>query len=199
MLNSDTAEFLDELFHEDLFLDELSHAYDPVKAKEYYEKTKVLKGRVKGTTKVVAKTSNSSSASAAKKRASAAKAQAARSAALKAAAEKRVFALKVRLQQMEEALDKLAAQAKARSGVDPKASAPKAATAASKAKDAKPLTAAQKREAAKKAAERREKESDQSLSTQEKTLEAKIASVRKRIDKMKVDMEVARQKTQGRR
>jgi hypothetical protein len=175
-----TEEFLDFLLQEDIYLDEFRHAYDPVKAREYYLRTRQLKGRKKG----VVKTSSRSSAAA----------RAAKAKRLKAAAEARVFALKIRLQKLEDLLDKLTKEAKARSGVktDSKSTS---GSGSSSSTDRKPLTAAQKREAAKKQAERREKERDQSLSSEAKTLEAKIERARERIENIRVRIAIAQRST----
>ena len=179
-----SREFIEQLFTDHPIL---SHAYDPVKAREYYLRTRKLKGRTKGSVKPATTKSSPASKAAAKK---------ARAARLKAAAEKRVFELRVRLKKLEKALDRLTEEAQRKSGIEPAKSSTSTKSTGG-AKDRKPLTSAQKRDAAKAAEKRRDKEGDNSLSGQEKSLQAKIERVRERIEDMKVEIVLAKQKTTG--
>jgi chromosome segregation ATPase len=176
---------------------ELSHAYDPVKAREYYLKTRQLKGRLKGSPKPVGRalTAAENVVEAKRSRVRRIAAQKAKRAKLKKLAEERVDKLQTRLDRLDEVLKELTKQAKARSGVKTKSTASTNSTSKSNG-SSKPKTASQKRDDAKRAKEQREKDGDPSLSDQAKELEAKIAKVRESITKMKEQIAEARKKAQ---
>lgn len=159
-----------------LLHDDLIHEYDPVKAREYYLRTRKLKGRKKGT---VDQPSGKNSGST-KPKASVKKPVVKKTAKQKRAeTEAQVAALKQRLEKLKEVLAKLVKEAKARSGVkdeNPKDKADRNA----KEKSRKPLTAAQKRaqaERSKKAYEKEKQSPDQEL----KELQEKIKDIRAKI------------------
>lgn len=188
-MSPDVEEFLYSLFNSDSAEDILKHEYDPAKAREYYLRTRKLKGRHKGVEKPSSPRSSKPVLTAAQVRAK----KAANNERLKKIAEARVNRLKARLAKLEKVLDELVKQAKARSGIDSKSkTTPKADP-----KNAKPLTVAQKREAAKRAKERRDKEGDPSLSAQAKELDAKIKKVRERISKMRAQIAASKKRIQA--
>lgn len=182
-------EILEDFFSLDITESDLKHAYDPAKAREYYLRTRELKGRRKSavelTTSMKTKTVTESSPSAKAKALATKKAK-----RLRGIAEDRVGALETRFEKLNKVLAELVKQAKARSGIDDnndsKSSSSK--SSGSDQKDRKPLTASQKRDAAKKAKEAREKDGDPSLAAQAKALEAKIENVRERIAKIKAEI-----------
>lgn len=148
---------------------ELLHAYDAAKRREYYLKNRKLKGRTKAAVKP--------------KKPKLTRAQ--RQAARRRKQEAQVAALKVRLEKLQDAIATLVKQAKARSGV--KTPTKKAASAPSKkangATDKK--TAAQKAKAAKAAEEYRKKNPDKALADDIKSLTEKIKTAQARIKKMR--------------
>lgn len=172
-----------ELFH-------YSPGYDPVKAREYYLRTRKLKGRRKGSRKTSTPVSRRPSRIAdgptnptrvdpeRNKR---------RQAELRAQKE----ALQRRLEKLREALAELVEAAKKRSGGDPNKSSPSKDKAPetqvdradrnAAEKDRKPETAAQKRERAKAAKEAYEKENPNTLSKDVEILREQIADIRKKI------------------
>lgn len=159
--------------------DSLSHAYDPVKRREYYLKNRHLKGRKHG--------SGQASKPRVKSRAEIAKER-------HAHLQEQVAALKGRLEKLQAALKILVEQAKKRSGVKPTKTTAAKKTAASQQKaPAKPrkLTVAQKKakaEAEKKA--RREQAikngtaTNSDLSEEVKSLNERIKTIQARIEKM---------------
>lgn len=159
--------------------DSLSHAYDPLKRREYYLRNRQLKGRKRGSGKVT-KPRVKSRAEIAKER--------------HAHLQKQVTALKGRLEKLQAALKILVEQAKKRSGVKPTKTTVAKKTATSQQKtNAKPqkLTAAQKKakaEAQKKV--RREQAikdgtaTNGDLSAEVKSLNERIKTIQARIEKM---------------
>lgn len=198
MLTLNADDFLEDLFSYDLSLNDLQHVYDPVKAREYYLKTRELKGRRKGVVKSPVGRETKTPAASAKNRAVAkAAAKKAKNQRLKKIAEARVAKLKARLEKLEKILDELVKQAKARSGVETKSKTSDQKTEKA-SQDAKPLTPSEKREAAKKAKERYEKEKDKNptLSDEAKAIEAKIRNAQERIINMRVQIAAAKKKAQ---
>lgn len=189
MTAPDVDSFVEVILSYDGPLGELKHEYDPAKAKEYYLRTRELKGRKKGSVLPPSSKRVATVRPMVKSRKS-------NAAEIKKAAEARVAALKGRLDKLEKVLDELTKQAKARSGVNSGGKAP----AKTNPKDSKPQTAAQKRDAAKKAKEYRDKndkDGDPSLAAEAKQLDAKIKKVRERIAKMKAQIANAKKKTQA--
>lgn len=159
--------------------DALYHLYDPAKRREYYLKTRHLKGRKHGTVKAP-KPRTKSRAEIAKER--------------HAHLEQQVNELKARLEKLQAALKVLVEQAKKRSGVKPTKTAAKKTTPSQQQAHQKPqkLTAAQKKakaEAEKKA--RREQAvkngtaSNSQLSDEVKSLNERIKTIQARIEKMR--------------
>lgn len=159
--------------------DSLSHVYDAAKRREYYLKTRQLKGRKHGSVKTT-KPRVKSRAEIAKER--------------HAHLQEQVAALKGRLEKLQAALKILVEQAKKRSGVKPTKTAAAKKTAASQQKThakAQKLTTAQKKakaEAEKKA--RREQAvkngtaTNSDLSAEVKSLNERIKTIQARIEKM---------------
>jgi hypothetical protein len=190
MSPTDLDEFLQGLGVMDRPIDTLLHEYDPAKAREYYLRTRELKGRAVAAGKAASKASKSITVKPTVKAKTSSDSD-----RLKKIAEQRVAALKTRLDKLEKLISELVKQAKARTGADAPssdASGSKSSTGAKSSSDRKPLTAAQKREAAKKAKERREKDGDQSLSAQAKALDDKIEKAQDRIKKLKAQIAEAR-------
>ena len=155
---------------------ELLHEYDPVKAREYYLRTRKLKGRKKGSQEETKTRSRSA------KPASGIKPPAKKlsSAERRKAKQAEIAALKKRLERLKEVLAKLVKEAKARSGV--KDETPKAkADRNTEAKSSKPLTAAQKKAQAERAKKAYEKEKKQSPDQELKDLQEKIRDIRAKI------------------
>jgi len=153
--------------------------YDPQKAREYYLRTRKLKGRKarSGDPEPGAKRSGSAKPQGGNRPAKVVKTKAQK----RKEAEVQVAALKKRLERLKDVLAELVKAAKARSGVETKTD--KAKAKAEKNADAKsrtPLTAKQKREAAKRAKEHYEEnkknpEKDvEELQKQIKEIRAKI-------------------------
>lgn len=140
---------------------DLQHEYDAAKRREYYLRTRQLKGRQKAKRKITAEQRRHQ-------------------------LQVRVERLKAKLAQLEESLRVLREAAQRRSGID-KNSAEKAeskynssATSSTKYRD---LTAKQKRDKAKAAEKYREE--NQTLTQQVKSLNSKISNVRERIKRIK--------------
>lgn len=144
----------------------LMHVYNAAQRREYYLRTRKLKGRVKGA--VVSPSS----------RAAAIKAEKARK---RRAIEARVKALQARLDQLRKVLKVLVDQAQARNGNDSKKSEKKDNTP--EKQTAKQKAAAQK--ASEKYARTHKDKKDQSLSEQAKDLSDKIKSIEERIKKLR--------------
>lgn len=157
----------------------LSHAYDAAKRREYYLRTRKLKGRQRGSQQTKHPRVKSK-AEIAKER--------------HAKLEDQMLTLKGRLERLQEALKILVEQAKKRSGVKPtkQTSAKKTPTSQQKA-DAKPqkLTTAQKK--AKAEAEKKARRAQAikdgtatngDLSAEVKSLNERIKTIQARIEKM---------------
>jgi chromosome segregation ATPase len=165
--------------------DELEHAYDAAKRREYYLKTRKLKGR-----KAAAVATSKSRPTAKPKPPTKTRAQ--RQAERRRKLEAEVNALKARLEKLRTALDELTKQAKARSGVKPKSSATKKTTA--EKTTAKKQTASQKAKAAKQSKEYYEKHKDEILADELKSLKGKIKTIQERIEKMRKEGSVGARK-----
>lgn len=170
--------------------------YDPAKAREYYLRTRQLKGRKKGIASVTSNANladraiNGPRAGATKvpaKKGGPKKLSAAGKRRLRAKAEARLDALQARLDQLNDLLAQLVKAAKERSGVDTE----EKKTAADKAKDSKdakgtdPKSAAQKKKDAEAAAKKYAEENG-STAAKAKALEAKIAAVQDKIETARI-------------
>jgi len=142
--------------------------YDPAKAREYYLRTRELKGRKKGSAPPPAKGRPAAKATVTKL-----------STKQKAATtQAKIAALKKRLETLRDALAELVAAAKKRSGVDPKdTKGGKGSGSTSTSK----LTPKQKKQAAARSKEYYEKHKDKTPDEQIKALEAQIKSIKARI------------------
>lgn len=164
--------------------------YDPIKAREYYLRTRKLKGRQKGSVDLAGSRRPGGSTVSAlprKKKAVSPALQRRRE------TQARINALNERLEALRKVLRELVEAAKARSGVEtpkPKDSKSKAPVKKATSAGSEKLTAAQKKEAAKKAKERYEKEKDKnvSLTDQEKTVQAQVEAVKKKIVQARKDL-----------
>lgn len=161
--------------------DELAHisAYDAAKRREYYLRTRKLKGRKHGSAKPVVPH----------------KTRAQRQAERRKKQEAQIAALKGRLEKLRTVLAQLTKAAQARSGVDTKKTTSKTSSSQQKS-SGKPekLTAAQKAKKAKEDKKRRE--ADNTPEAQIKSLNEKIKTIQERIAKMRKDGSVgARQHT----
>lgn len=168
--------------------------YDPVKAHQYYLRTRQLKGRKTGsnnptpTTVSKVATGRSGSVTVTNKMRVEPKQD------VNTITEKRVAALKVRLEQLKEELERLVKEAKARSGVKSEPNKEPKETTSASSKPAKPKTASQKEEAARKAREYYdETHPEQALERQIKEVKEKIWKARQ---KLKDAVDSARTKAQ---
>lgn len=167
--------------------DYLAHAYDPVKAKEYYERTKKLKGRKKGAAPVATggrqPAGNFSKAPP-------------KAAAKKAPSGNRTKMLNERLTRLNEVLDLLdskVAAAQARSGIKgvaTKTAATKKA-ASSTTEPSKDKTATQKKADAKASAERYEKNKKGESSKSAQAVQDEIEEVQKKIAEARDELTAA--------
>lgn len=164
--------------------DDLVHDYDAIKRREYYLRTRKLKGRKPGVKKTPSK----------KPKAPPKPTRAQRQAARHKKLEAQVDALKARLEKLRDVLAELTRQAQARSGVKPKTTPKKAASSAKKAPEKK-LTTAQKAKAAKASKEYRKKNPDKALADDVKSLNAKIKTIQERIAKMRREGSIGAKKT----
>lgn len=167
----------------------LLHEYDPVKAREYYLRNRVLKGRKKAAPEEPVGRIGSAVSITARPPAKKKPSLAAKRRRQRKEAEARVAALKVRLDRLRDILQELVKAAKARSGVDVEESK----SPAQKQKDAKgksPQTAAQKRDYAKRAKEKYDKE-HQSTSKQAEELNKQIQAVEEKIRQARADLKEA--------
>ncbi len=141
----------------DVELDQLAHIYDPVKAHEYYERTKKLKGRKKATLQPIG------FAAANAQRHEAAKPRQRRELA------QRIRSLSSKLQKLEARIREL----EHKEASENRKSKAKKERAAKEA--AKPKTAAEKAEAAREAKKYRDK-NQQKLTAERKTMDPKEAA-----------------------
>lgn len=160
----------------------LAHAgeYDPRKRREYYLRTRQLKGRPTGT---ATPTNNPAWAG-----------PSSNAARLKQARAKRVADLKARLERLEAVLDALMKEVKAKREGSSKGTSPtKSSSSTSSGGSDRKLTAKQKREAAERSRKYREENKEPKSETAEQ-IEAKIAEVRKKIAEMKAQIAAAKRK-----
>jgi ubiquinone biosynthesis protein UbiJ len=157
--------------------DDLVHAYDATKRREYYLRTRKLKGHKPAQAKPPKKT------------------RAQRQAERRKKLEAQVDALKGRLEKLRTVLAELTKQAKARSGVETKKTNSKTTTSSTKKPAEKKLTPAQKAKAAKASEEYRKKNPEKALSEDVKSLNEKIQTIQKRIEKMRNEGSIGAKKT----
>jgi hypothetical protein len=188
MTSPDVRKFVESLFS-------LEHKYDAVKAREYYLRTRDLKGRTKG--KVLSYEVDDpkkplSTAPLSKKETKEAK-----KLWISKEDQDRVDKLQKRFDKLQKVLADLTQQKSKLEG--PQSDDTKSKDAKSAKSDSKPehKTAAEKAKAAKKAKEDREKEGDPSLSAQAKALDAKIKAIGVSIKKMKETVSKAQHKDQA--
>lgn len=163
----------------------IEHVYDPVKAREYYLRTRELKGRKKGQREQPATRDGPKPVS--KPTTPKVPSNALTPEQRKAAVKARVTQMKARLEKLQSILDELVEQAKKRSGVDETKDVDKKEDkdTASK-KDNEPQTAKEKK-AAKERYEK-EKAKDPTLGEEEKSLQEDIKEVREKIEKAREDL-----------
>jgi hypothetical protein len=192
-------------FVESLFT--LQHTYDPVKAREYYLKTRKLKGRNKAGT-VFETELDDPKAPKTKPTGPVSKSEAKKIKKVWANKEdqERVDKLQKRFAHLQNLLAELVQEKSRTEGPvsdgkgtgTGKASKEEKSTGGSPSKhDDKPKTAKQKREAAAAAKKAYEKERDPSLSAQAKALDAKIKDVGEAIKKMRAEVKKAQKKDQA--
>jgi ubiquinone biosynthesis protein UbiJ len=157
--------------------DDLVHAYDASKRREYYLRTRKLKGRQPGKAAPPKKT------------------RAQRQAERRKKLEAQVEALKGRLEKLRAVLAQLTEQAKKRSGVDTKKTTSKKTTSSTKKAAEKKLTPAQKAKAAKASEEYRKKNPEKALADDVKSLNDKIKTIQERIAKMRKEGSIGAKKT----
>lgn len=148
--------------------------YDPAKAREYYLRTRKLKGRQPGVQRSPGPGRSPAVAPTKPRRRS--------SAARRAEIEAQRKQLEKRLDRLKEVLRELVEAAKKRSGVDESKDTPQdKATRNEQRKKEKPLTATEKRKKAKADKERREKENKPTSEKDLADLQAQIQDIRKKI------------------
>jgi hypothetical protein len=167
-------EFIAELFH--------IREYDPAARREYYLKTRKLKGRRVGA----GKTAIARHPSTVPVKRPVLSTPKKTSDERRKETEARVAALQERLAKLKKVLAELVAQAKARSGVEP-TQAPKPVPANA--------TPKQKADAAKASKDYYEKNKDEILSEQAKALETQIKSVEDKIQQMRSQLAIVRART----
>lgn len=173
------------------FLDNfLAHAYDPVKAREYYLRTRQLKGRKKGLAQVPGGREPAKGLTAPPR------ATAVKKAAPAPKGANRMQVLNARLTRLTEILDLLdsrVAAAQARSGVEgvaKKTAASKKAASTKTSKD-KPKSASDKKADAKAAAERYEKNKTSETSKGAQAVQDEIEEVQKKIAEARDELKAA--------
>jgi len=165
----------------------LSHTgapYDPQKARDYYLRNRVLKGRRPGAVKESG-IGESSSQPPAKTKKPTTRTPAQRRAQRKA----KVEALQARLDRLNTLLTELVKQAKARSGVETKESPSKSSTKTA-SKKTSDLTAKQKNAAAK-ASEKYREENKETLAKQAEKLQGDIKEVRAKIKEVRDELKAS--------
>ena len=172
----------------------LEHVYDPRKRREYYLRTRELKGRRNGA---VDETSNRQSGVLDRvsdprdrgTRGPDTNAERKTPETTRAEVKARVDQLKNRLDKLKDVLDELVEQAKLRSGVKPEEDKDKKDTSSDKDRDRKPSTAKERREARERY--EKDKEKNPSLRKEEAQLQEQIADVRAKIEDAREDLKVA--------
>jgi DNA mismatch repair ATPase MutS len=177
---------LDE-FIESLNLSHVDVPYDPAKRREYYLRTRQLRGRKTGQAMEIfgEKPKRSVSTTPPKK---------ANADSKQSDFQAKMDALNARLDKLKTVLAELTKQAQARSGVDPAGSSSSTDSKSSTATPPKKLTAKQKADKAKKAKENADKKANQTPSQQLKELESKIKAIQAEIKKMKAEIAAAKKK-----
>lgn len=173
---------------------EIRHEYDPVKAREYYLRTRELKGRAKATVKTPVSRPTKPRTKAAPDRAAAIRSMHERHAKQKAASAKRVAELRARLDKLKLFLKAMLDEAKAKSGEKATKDAPKDDPSTTKRGSGKDdqKTASEKAKAAKAAKEKYEKENPEAaLNDEIKEVLEKIEDARQ---KLKDSVQLARGK-----
>lgn len=177
--------------------------YDPVKAREYYLRTRQLKGR-KSASAPASPGRTAARSTSVPARSSGGKPNRAHTKSRRAELQAQKEALEKRLDHLRDVLRELVEAAKGRSGVkkNEKDKAPE--TSADKAdrnkdqKNKKPETAAQKKERAKKAKEAYEKENPTSLSQDVDVLKEQVADIQAKIQKAITDARDRKQRAGNR-
>lgn len=159
--------------------DSLAHVYDAVKRREYYLKTRQLKGRKHGVAVKLAPPKLTRAQRQAQRR----KLQLAK-----------IAQLKSRLERLQLVLAAETKKAQVRSGVEPAQAKAKASTSQKNA-PAQKLTAAQKAKKAKQDKAYREKNQTQSLDEQVQSLTERIKTIQERIAKMRKNGSVGARST----
>lgn len=179
------------------------HAYDPVKAREYYLKTRELKGRKKGVEKAptsvdklpswVTDTVEVEDTSDNIKKVSGPVKPTVDAGALREAATKRQAQLRARLERLEGVLADLVEKSAQAAGADTKESTEKSKeTEKSDSKEKeKPKTAAEKKDAAKKAKEDYEKNKKPESSPSDQDLQNQIEAIQKKITDARASLQSA--------
>jgi predicted transcriptional regulator len=178
-----------EKFIEGFLLKHSELPYDPVKAHEYYLRTRQLKGRVSGRLQEVT-TGRERRVTTAPPKKSAAQ--------LRAETKAKVEQLQNRLDKLKKVLRQLTEEAQARSGIktQPAKKSPEKAGSGPKEK----LTAKEKKEAAERSEKYRKEHPEKTTPAQEvKELQQKIQDVKEKIREMKEDLAAAREKAARRR
>lgn len=180
--------------------------YDPVKAREYYLRTRKLKGRGTGTSRAaVGRPSPKGEISArlARQAQVAQTQRRAKAASNRKAVEAKVAALQVRMGALQNVLKELVAQqgaekAKANDKAAKEASGSKSAAGGKSSADRKPLTAKQKSDAAKRSKEHYEENKQPAIKKLKgKELDDKITEVRSKITQMRGEIAAAKQTLQS--
>lgn len=167
-----------EGFRENYFA--LAHEYDPVKRKEYYERTKKLKGRKGGSSEDGGRTTTSAPGKTPTPTKNDIPAKT-------AARQARIKAIQERLAHLKDVLADLVEQAKVRSGGEAESDKKKPAEATK----AEPKTRQEKQKAAEAARESRKKENPQSESKDEASLRAQVAEVEQKIADVRAKLKAA--------
>ena len=171
-------DFLTELFH--------IREYDPVARREYYLKTRKLKGRSVGSSRTaVARHPAPKTAPVVKTVPVAPKKTPSQR---RQETEARVAALQTRLDTLRKVLAELVAQAKMRSGVED-------AKATTTPQKQQPQTAQERAKAAERSQDFYEKNKEQILSDKEKTLQGQIQRVEQKIREMRAELAKVRVRT----
>lgn len=161
----------------------LVHEYDPVKAREYYLRTRKLKGRKKGQADESSPRAYNSLESLAPQKAKHPKTIQQK----KASVEQQLKQLEARLDKLNEVLKQLIEAAKARSGVEPEKKDSSKSSSPTKSSDRK-LTTSQKKDAAERSKEAYEKEKKSNPSQEVEAAKQKIAEVRQKILDARADL-----------
>ena len=157
--------------------------YDPAKAREYYLRTRELKGRKKGTAEEPSGRERKAQTQVGKGNAKALLTKAS-PAKRSATTQAKIDKLKKRLAKLKAVLAELVAAAKKRSGVETKAPA---GSKGSDSKGTSHLSAKQKRDAAARSKEYYEKNKDKSPDEQMEALTKQIKEIRAKIKKAIAD------------